>query len=82
MWRGRSRPAPPKYWSHSSAADVGAAIVTFLKSYGLTGCDFDLEISTSGSNLRDLIQAIKNEDDSSTAWVGRRAGGLCPIRSN
>ncbi len=48
----------------ASAADVGAAIVTFLRTYGFTGCDFDLEISTDGSYLQELIQAIKDEDDS------------------
>ncbi len=48
----------------ADAQTLADNIVDFLKQYGFTGCDFDIEITTDGDYLQQLITAIKAGDSS------------------
>lgn len=43
----------------ASSADLAQALVAYLREYGFTGVDFDLEIDTDGVYLDQLCAAIK-----------------------
>ncbi len=49
---------------NADAKTLAAAIVKFLQTSGFTGCDFDIEIQTSGDYLKQLISEIKAGDSS------------------
>ena len=52
------------YPNNASAQDLAKAVVSYLKEYGFTGIDFDIEIDTSAEYLDQLCAEIKTLDSS------------------
>ncbi len=50
----------------ASVSDVAKKLVPYIKKYGFTGIDFDLEIDTDSTYLDSLCEAIKTLDSNLT----------------